>query len=384
MASTYPLEIVQADRWARSNKSLKGDALKAAVEKQPWDETVKSLVATPQVLATMSEQIDWTERLGNAVLAQQNDLMAAVQRLRLKAKEAGYLKTTKEQTVTVESAAAASEGAPAAGEAVPSGGGAVAAGPSQVVVIQSTQPAVVTVPFYDPGVVYGGWAYPSYPPYFWPPAAGYYGYYPGWYPGQALVAGVSFGLGVAWVGAVTGAFNWGHGEINVGQVNVGGANVTNTVNFQAWQHNPLHRGGVSYTNSQVAQRFSKANAGALATGGAAAGAAALQGKAGAAALQGKAGTEALKSKLGGPAGGNPPGKPVVTGLPGQAGTANALKGTGSVKLHEKPAGAGNLQGKAGGNGLQGQAGANNPKGPSGAKPSGKPKHCVGPKCPPPP
>jgi hypothetical protein len=196
MASTYPLEVVEADRWVRSNSSLKGDALKAAVEKQPWDETVKSLVATPQVLATMSEQVEWTEKLGNAVLAQQDDLMAAVQRLRLKAKEAGYLKTTKEQTVTVESGAAASESAPAASEAVPSGGGAVGAAPSQVVVIQSTHPAVVSVPYYDPTLVYGGWAYPSYPPYFWQPAAGYYGYYPGWYPGQALVAGVSFGLGV--------------------------------------------------------------------------------------------------------------------------------------------------------------------------------------------
>jgi hypothetical protein len=121
MAATYPIQIVQADRWARSNSSLKGDALKTALEKQPWDDTVKSLVATPQVLATMSEQIDWTEKLGNATLAQQDDLMAAVQRLRLKAKEAGYLETTKEQTVTVEDAAAASDGAPAAGEAVPSG-----------------------------------------------------------------------------------------------------------------------------------------------------------------------------------------------------------------------------------------------------------------------
>jgi hypothetical protein len=96
MAATYPIEIVQADHWARKNKSLKGNALEIALETQPWDQTVKSLVATPQVIAMLSEQIDWTEKLGNAVLAQQDELMAAVQRLRLKAKEAGYLETTKE------------------------------------------------------------------------------------------------------------------------------------------------------------------------------------------------------------------------------------------------------------------------------------------------
>ena len=107
MASTYPLEIVQADRWARSHKSLKGDKLAAALETQRWDDTIKSLVTTPQVLATMSEQLDWTQKLGDAVLAQQADVMDAVQRLRLKAQQANYLKTTKEQTVTVVPAEAA-------------------------------------------------------------------------------------------------------------------------------------------------------------------------------------------------------------------------------------------------------------------------------------
>jgi hypothetical protein len=100
MASTYPLEVVQADRWAKENKNLKGDELKAAADKQPWDDSVKSLVATPDVLSMMSTKLDWTQKLGDAVLAQQPDVMDAVQRLRTKAEANNKLTSTKEQKVT--------------------------------------------------------------------------------------------------------------------------------------------------------------------------------------------------------------------------------------------------------------------------------------------
>ena len=100
MASTYPLEVVQADRWVRENKKLKGDQLKAEVDKQAWDESVKSLVATPDVLSMMSSKLDWTLKLGNAVLAQQPDVMDAIQRLRTKADANKKLTSTKEQTVS--------------------------------------------------------------------------------------------------------------------------------------------------------------------------------------------------------------------------------------------------------------------------------------------
>src|SRR5262249_17373901 len=102
MASTYPLEIVQAERWLSQNKNLSGDALKAAVDKQAWDESVKALVAPPSALAMMSSELDWTQRLGDAVLAQQNDVMDAIQRLRLRAQNNGKLTTTPQQTVTVQ------------------------------------------------------------------------------------------------------------------------------------------------------------------------------------------------------------------------------------------------------------------------------------------
>jgi len=159
MASTYPLEVIEADRWAKKNKSLKTDRLAAALAKEQWDESIKSLVSTPAMLAEMSDQLQWTRDLGDAVLAQQADVMAAVQRLREKARAGGHLKTTKEQTVTVSE--------PVQSE------GVQAAAASPVIVIESAQAEVISIPYYDPGVVYGGWAYPTYPPYFWPAPPGY-------------------------------------------------------------------------------------------------------------------------------------------------------------------------------------------------------------------
>src|SRR5690606_32061485 len=95
MAATYPLEVVQADRWAKANKSLKGEKLKAEADKQQWDDSVKQLTATPSVLDMMSSQLEWTQKLGDTVLAQQADVMDAVQRLRTKADAQNKLQTTK-------------------------------------------------------------------------------------------------------------------------------------------------------------------------------------------------------------------------------------------------------------------------------------------------
>src|ERR1700730_3959524 len=135
-ASTYPLEAVQADRWVEANKNLKGDALKAAVDKQSWDDSVKSLVATPDVLQMMSGKLDWTQKLGDAVVARQADVMDAIQRLRTKAQANNKLQSTKEQKVTVQQVQN-----------------------KQVIAIEPTDPDMVYVPYYDPGVVYGDWPY---------------------------------------------------------------------------------------------------------------------------------------------------------------------------------------------------------------------------------
>ncbi len=152
MASTYPLEVVQADRWAKANKTLKGDALTKALEAQSWDPSVKSLVNFPQVLAMMSEKLDVTQKLGDAFLAQQKDVMDAIQRLRAKAQAQGNLKTTKEQTVIVEQPARKPRSSSNRAQ-------------TTVIKIEPTNPQVVYVPTYNPTVVYGAWPYPAYPPY---------------------------------------------------------------------------------------------------------------------------------------------------------------------------------------------------------------------------
>src|SRR5207342_992500 len=155
MASTYPLEIVEAARWSKEHPDVKGDAVAGAVQSQSWDPSVKSLVAFPTVLEKMNEKIDWTQKLGDAFLAQQKEVMQAVQVLRNKAKETGNLKSTKEVTVKEEPAPA---GSPA----------------PQTIIMESPNPEVVYVPTYNPTVVYGAWAYPMYPPYpYYPPGYAY-------------------------------------------------------------------------------------------------------------------------------------------------------------------------------------------------------------------
>ena len=233
MASTYPLEVVQADRWAKQNTTLKGDALTAALEKQPWDPSVKSLVNFSQVLTMMSERLDWTQKLGDAFLAQQKDVMATVQTLRKKAVEAGNLKATKEQQVIVE---------------------------KETIIIQSASPQVVYVPTYNPTVVYGAWPYPAYPPTPYYP--------PGYVAGTALLSfGVGMAVGAAW-GYAWGGCNWHGGDVNV-DINRN-TNINNNINrgnyakqYQGgqgnWQHNPEHRKGVSYRDQATGQKFNRAS-----------------------------------------------------------------------------------------------------------------------------
>ena len=227
MAATYPLEVVEADRWAGSNKNLKGDALKTAVDKQSWDDSVKSLVATPDVLDMMSNKLDWTQQLGDAVLAQQPDVMDAIQRLRTKAQANSKLTSNAQQTVSTQS----QDG-------------------RQVIVIAPTQPDTMYVPYYDPAVVYGPWPYPAYPPYYWP-APAYIG-------GAILATGLAFGAGYAlgrWAsgGYWGGGFNWGGNNININRnINI---NNINRGNGNNWVHNPAHRQGVRYNNANVAAKF---------------------------------------------------------------------------------------------------------------------------------
>ena len=224
-ASTYPLEVVQADRWVKEHKALKGDTLKKEVDKQAWDESVKALASTASVLAMMSDKVDWTKSLGDAVLAQQPDVMDAIQRLRSMAYDNKKLVTTKQQKVSVQTQEA-----------------------RQVVVIESADPEMMYVPYYDPATVYGAWPYAEYPPY-------YFGY-PSYIGAGVIAAGLAFGTAWAigrWGSYWGGGFNWGNRNLYVNNFN----RVTNVGN--AWQHNAAHRQGVRYANASVAQRFGNNN-----------------------------------------------------------------------------------------------------------------------------
>src|SRR5262245_33026448 len=216
-ASTYPLEIVQADRWVKANTSLKGDALKAAVDKQQWDDSVKALTSTPDVLETMSDKIDWTKNLGDAVLAQQPDVMDAIQRLRAKAQANNKLVTNKQQKVTVQKE-----------------------NNKDVIVIQQANPDTMYVPYYDPATVYGTWPYAEYPPYYWG--------YPSYIGAGVIAAGLAFGAGWAigrWGNYWGGGCRWGNNNFYVNR----------STNINNWQHNSVHRQGVKYANQNVANRF---------------------------------------------------------------------------------------------------------------------------------
>ena len=240
MASTYPLEIVQADRWAKQNKNMKGDALAKALEEQPWDPSVRSLVNFPDVLAMMSEKLDMTQKLGDAFLAQQKDVMDTVQNLRKKAETSGNLKTTEEQKVIVE---------------------------KEIIIIESADPQVIYVPSYNPTVVYGAWWYPAYPPYPYYP--------PGYGTGAAFVTGVA--IGAAW------GYAWGHSNWHGGDVNIDidrNTNINNNIDRDKyknqnrekgqgkgqsgqgkWQHDSSHRGGVAYKDQGTAQKYNRGTGG---------------------------------------------------------------------------------------------------------------------------
>jgi uncharacterized protein DUF3300 len=230
-ASTYPLELMQLQQWLARNPGLKDKALADAVAQQPWDPSIAAMAALPDVVKRLTDDIQWATDLGNAFLAQQADVMDAVQRMRHKAQDKGTLKSGQQQVV--ETQVIENE---------------------RVIVIEQASPEVVYVPSYDPVVVYGAPAYP-YPPIYYPPA----GYY-------AAGMAISFGAGVA-MGAFWGSGGWGWGprwgnnDITINNNNnfVRNANVrsgyrSGTVN-NTWQHRPEHRGGTPYRDRTTANKF---------------------------------------------------------------------------------------------------------------------------------
>jgi Protein of unknown function (DUF3300) len=219
MAATYPLEVVEADRWLDQNKDLKGDALNAKLKEVDWDPSIKSIVTVPEVLKRMSQNLDWTRDLGDAFLGQQEEVMKAVQTMRKKANDAGNLKDTEQQNVEVQQ--------------------------DQTIIIEQSNPEVVYVPEYGTEVYGGGWGY-STP------------YYPSMYPvGWGLIG---FGAGI-WAGhALWGNCDWHGGDLDINHNNFNNFNNKVNNNWQnrtdnKWNHNAEHRKGVGYKNGDVAKKY---------------------------------------------------------------------------------------------------------------------------------
>ncbi len=234
MAAGYPLEIVEAARWSQANPNLKGDAAVTAVADKTWDVSVKSLVAFPSVLKQLSDHLDWTQKLGDALIGQQADVATSIQRLRAKAAAAGTLKTGKEQTVTTQTQ-----------------------GSDTTIAIQPTDPEVVYVPTYDPNTAYGQWSNPSYPPTSYP-------------TGGALMSGLAWGVGIAAAGAMFSSWNWNSGGSgNYVNVNANRAtnidrnyNRANVGTGGRWQHDASHRKGVAYRDPAARQQYGQNRPGA--------------------------------------------------------------------------------------------------------------------------
>ena len=222
MASTYPLEVVEADRWRSQNLQLKGTDLDNALLNKSWDPSLKSLCHFPDILKSMSEKLDQTRKLGDAFLGQEEEVMATIQELRTKAKEQGNLNTSNEQKVIVE---------------------------KEIIRIEPANPEFVSVPVYDPAYVYGPWWYPAYPPYYW--------YYPaGFYGGAYIGFGPSIYFGF-------NAFSWAWFDWPVHRVHI---DITRTKSFNhihgrrddsgsIWRHDPQHRKGVAYRDLRTSQSF---------------------------------------------------------------------------------------------------------------------------------
>jgi hypothetical protein len=253
-ASTYPIEVVEAERWVSAHPNVHGDALQDAMQQQRWDASVKGLTAVPQVLSMMNDKLDWTQQLGEAFLAQANDVSNAIQQLRAKAQANGNLKSSDKIRV---STMAPPEPLPPPGP-VPVGVDPSLLPPPpppEYIMIEPVDPGVYYVPIYDPYVVYGPWLWPAYRPFYWYP--------PGYVVGAAVIG---FGVGFFVGSALWCHYNWGWhggwaggGPVSINVVNYNRFNRTNFIaergGFNNWHFDAAHRGSVGFQNAALRQQF---------------------------------------------------------------------------------------------------------------------------------
>ncbi|MGW8287765.1 MAG: DUF3300 domain-containing protein [Desulfobulbales bacterium] len=220
MASTYPIEVIEADRWVRKNPDLKGESLDNALLDMNWDPSVKALCHFPSILALMSEHISETTNIGNAFLAQEDEVMDMIQKLRSKAKAEGNLNSSEKQKIVIE---------------------------KETIIIEPADPKVIYVPYYDPRYVYGPWWYPAYPPYYWGPSR------------------ISIGIGISYWPAFYFGFafgGWSYFDWHRHYVYIEVSKRPRFVKYDRWRtgpgrwhHLPSHRKGVAYRDKFTAQKY---------------------------------------------------------------------------------------------------------------------------------
>lgn len=228
IAATYPLEVVQADRWARNNSHLEAESAVDAVEHKNWDPSVRALVAFPQILQRMSEDLDWTQRVGDAFLLDEAQVMNVIQDLRQRAYARGSLQKMKHVTVQRE---------------------------KKIIVIEPAVERVVYIPYYDTRVIYGNWWWHDYPPIYWHHPHNHH-YVGGIYWGPRAYLGVSF---------FTTSFHWHqHRVVYIDRHHYHGRHVRRPYTSRKivrhegarhWQHNPEHRRGVAYRNERMREQY---------------------------------------------------------------------------------------------------------------------------------
>jgi hypothetical protein len=250
-ASTYPLEIVEAQQWLRQNSNLQGAQLMDAAKQQNWDPSVQALVAFPDALTLLANDVRWTTDLGNTFLAQQVDVMTAVQRMRARARANGRLSTTPQQVVTMDTQDGQS-----------------------AIEILPADPQVIYVPIYRPSYIWGPPVWGAYPDLWYPQGFGLgFGYGPGIYMSAFFpnwIGWGDWGWGSGWFGRSlflnTGFFNrYGFRGAHFGRY--GGYSGSGFGGRAAWMHNPGHRLGIRYPNRTVASRFNSTRFGSNQFGG---------------------------------------------------------------------------------------------------------------------
>ncbi len=226
IASTYPLEVVQASRWAQRHRNMEGSAAVSAAEHEGWDPSVTALVAFPDILERMADDLEWTQDLGEAFLWDEGEVLASVQDLRQRAYEAGTLRTTEHQEVVID---------------------------RKTIIVEPRVSEIIYIPYYDTRVVYGPWRWHHYPPHHWHrPSRGYWS------------AGIfwSFGTRIDHHNFYFSSFHWHNRHTVVIDLNLhnhhrfhSGRSVVRYKESRRWKHNPTHRRGVDYRRSTVRKQY---------------------------------------------------------------------------------------------------------------------------------